>query len=201
MLHPVVTELHLPAGVAGPDAMDFDVRCFLVPHATGVTLIDTGMDQTVPLIAEKLAEIGAGWSDVTDVILTHHHPDHIGGLAEVIERAPDAVRWGGAGDTFPFAVNVAGDGETIRGLRVIATPGHTPGHLSLLATEDDTLLIGDLAGNQDNRLVRAPQVFTADAAEAERSLHAVSRVDFTHVYPSHGGPTDRQALQELISRP
>jgi glyoxylase-like metal-dependent hydrolase (beta-lactamase superfamily II) len=201
MLHPVVTELHLPAGVAGPDAMDFDVRCFLVPHATGVTLIDTGMDQTVPLIAEKLAEIGAGWSDVTDVILTHHHPDHIGGLAEVIERAPDAVRWAGAGDTFPVAVNVAGDGDTIRGLRVIATPGHTPGHLSLLATDDDTLLIGDLAGNQDNRLVRAPQVFTADAAEAERSLHAASRVDFTHVYPSHGAPSDRQALQELISRP
>jgi glyoxylase-like metal-dependent hydrolase (beta-lactamase superfamily II) len=96
---------------------------------------------------------------------------------------------------------VAGDGQTIRGLRVIATPGHTPGHLSLLAADDDTLLIGDLAGSQDDRLVRAPQVFTADAAEAERSLHAVSQVDFTHLYPSHGGPTDRQALHELLSRP
>jgi|SRR5882724_11691381 len=50
----------LPAGVAGPNAMDFDVRCFLVPHATGVTIVDTGMDPSVSVIAEKLAEIGSG---------------------------------------------------------------------------------------------------------------------------------------------
>jgi hypothetical protein len=32
-IHPVVIDVHLPAGVAGPDPMDFDVRCFLVAHA------------------------------------------------------------------------------------------------------------------------------------------------------------------------
>jgi glyoxylase-like metal-dependent hydrolase (beta-lactamase superfamily II) len=44
-----------------------------------VTLVDTGLEQSVPPIAEELAAIGAGWGDVTDVILTHHHPDHTGG--------------------------------------------------------------------------------------------------------------------------
>lgn len=199
MIHPIVSPVHLPAGVAGPDPMDFDVRCFLVTHATGITLIDTGLDQSVPLVTEKLAEIGGDWSDVTDVILTHHHPDHTGGLAEVIARAPGAAVWAGAEDTFPVAVKAAEDGETIRGLRVIATPGHTAGHLSLLATDDDVLLIGDLAGNQNGRLSRAPQAFTADPAEAERSLQKVSRLDFTHLHPSHGGPSDRQALQHLLS--
>jgi glyoxylase-like metal-dependent hydrolase (beta-lactamase superfamily II) len=198
MIYPVVTEIHRPAGVAGPDAMDFDVRCFLVPHATGVTVVDTGLDHAVPLIAGKLAEIGAGWTEVTDVILTHHHPDHTGGLAEVIALAPGASVWAGAHDTFPVPVKAAEDGATIRGLRVIETPGHTAGHLSLLATDDDVLLIGDLVGNPDGELVRAPEPFTADRAEAERSLHKVRLLDFTGLYPSHGAPSDRQALQHLL---
>jgi glyoxylase-like metal-dependent hydrolase (beta-lactamase superfamily II) len=198
MIHSVVTQLHLPAGVAGPDPMDFDVRCFLIPHATGVTIVDTGVDHSPPLIAEKLAEIGGDWSDVTDVILTHHHPDHAGGLTEVIARAPAAAVRAGADDTFPVAVKAAEDGALIRGLQVIATPGHTAGHLSLLAADDDALLIGDLAGNQNGRLVRAPETFTADPAEAERSLHKVSLLAFTNLYPSHGAPSDRQALRNLL---
>jgi hypothetical protein len=55
MIYPVVTEVHLPAGVAGPEPMDFDVRCFIVPHATGLTLVDTGFDHSVPLITGRLA--------------------------------------------------------------------------------------------------------------------------------------------------
>lgn len=201
MIHPVVTDIHLPAGVAGPDPMSFDVRCFLIPHATGLTLVDTGLEHSVPLITGQLAEIGAGWGDVTDVILTHDHPDHTGGLAEVITLAPGAALWAGAHDTFPVATKPAGDGETIRGLRVISTPGHTAGHLSLLSADDNVLLIGDLAGNPDGRLSRAPAPFTADPAEAERSLHKASRMDFADLYPSHGAPSDRAALQLLVDRP
>lgn len=194
----VVTQVHLPAGVAGPEAMDFDVRCFLIPHAAGVTVVDTGFDYSVPSITERLAEIGGTWKDVTDVILTHHHPDHIGGLAEIIQRAPAATVWASADDTFPATVRTAEDGEVIRGLRVIATPGHTAGHLSLLAVDDDALLIGDLVGNQNGQVSRAPEAFTADAAEAERSLRKVALLDFSEIYPSHGEPTDRQALQNLL---
>lgn len=201
MIHPVVIDVHLPAGVAGPDPMSFDVRCFLVPHATGVTLVDTGLDRSVPLITGSLAEIGADWGDVTDVILTHHHPDHTGGLAEVITLAPGAALWASTHDTFPVAAKAVDDGETIRELRVIATPGHTAGHLSLLSPHDDVLLIGDLAGNQNGQLIRAPAPFTADPAEAERSLRKASLLDFTDLYPSHGAPSDRQALQHLLNRP
>lgn len=198
MIHPVVTEAHLPAGVAGPDPMDFDVRCFLVPHATGVTLVDTGLADTGPSIAAKLAEIGATWSDLTDIVLTHDHPDHTGGLAEMTGRAPSATVWAGAQDTFPVGTKAAEDGATIRGLRVVATPGHTAGHLSLLSEHDGYLLIGDLAGSAGGRLDRAPAPFTADATLAEHSLRKVSELDFADLYPSHGAPTDRQALRLLL---
>jgi glyoxylase-like metal-dependent hydrolase (beta-lactamase superfamily II) len=191
MIHTVITEVHLPAGVAGPDPMDFDVRCFLLPHATGLTLVDTGMAHTVPSIAAQLSAIGATWDDVTDVILTHDHPDHTGGLSSVMALAPSATVWGGA--------VAAEDGTMIRGLRVVTTPGHTAGHLSLLATDDDVLLIGDLAGTQDGRLVRAPAAFTADPAGAERSLHKASKLDFALLYPSHGAPSTPQALHDLLA--
>ncbi|GAB3845604.1 MBL fold metallo-hydrolase [Dactylosporangium cerinum] len=200
MIHTVVTPVHLPAGIAGPEPMDFDVRCFLVPHATGVTLVDTGLPHTVASIAEQLAGLGAGWSDVTDVVLTHHHPDHTGGLPAVTGLAPQATVWAGAGDAFPVPAGPARDGATIRGLRVVATPGHTAGHLSLLSTDDGVLLIGDLAGTDGGGLVRAPAAFTADPAEAERSLRAVSRLDFADLFPSHGAPADAQALRELLDR-
>jgi glyoxylase-like metal-dependent hydrolase (beta-lactamase superfamily II) len=198
MIHPVAIQVHLPAGLAGPDPMDFDVRCFLVPHSTGVTLVDTGLDHSVSSITGKLAEIGADWGDVTDVILTHHHPDHTGGLSDVMALAPGAAVWASAHDTFPVTVKAAEDSETIRGMRVIATPGHTAGHLSLLATQDDVLLIGDLAGSQNGRLIRAPAPFTADPAEVERSLYKASLLDFADLYPSHGAPAGRQALQHLL---
>jgi glyoxylase-like metal-dependent hydrolase (beta-lactamase superfamily II) len=199
LIQPVVTQMHLPAGVAGPDPMDFDVRCFVVPHVSGVTIVDTGPDKSASMIADKLAQIGSDWGDVTDVILTHHHPDHTGGLADVVEHAPTATVWASPNDTFPVSVSPAQEAAVIRGLRVIATPGHTAGHLSLLAVEDGVLLIGDLVGNQDGLLVRAPEPFTADAAEAERSLQKVTLLDFARLLPSHGAPTDRQALHHLVS--
>jgi glyoxylase-like metal-dependent hydrolase (beta-lactamase superfamily II) len=154
MIHSVVIDVHLPAGVAGPEPVDLDVRCFLVPHATGITLVDAGLGHSVGAIAAKLGEVGAGWGDVTDVVLTHHHPDHVGGLGEVVALAAGATVWGNPGDDFPVAVEAVGDGDVVRGLRVVATPGHTAGHLSLLAEDDGVLLVGDLAGTQGGRFGR-----------------------------------------------
>jgi glyoxylase-like metal-dependent hydrolase (beta-lactamase superfamily II) len=201
MIHSVVIDVHLPAGVAGPEPMDFDVRCFLIPHPTGLVLVDTGLDHSAQPIAAKLAEIGAHWTDVSDLILTHHHPDHIGGLSEVMALAPGLNLWAGTQDIFPVSVQAAEDGAVIRGLRVVSTPGHTAGHLSLLLDHDGVLLIGDLIGSSDGRLVRAPAPFTSDAAEAERSLSKAALLDFADLYPSHGAPSSRQALLHLLDSP
>jgi glyoxylase-like metal-dependent hydrolase (beta-lactamase superfamily II) len=198
MIHAVVIDIHLPAGVAGPRAVDSDVRCFLVPHATGLTLVDAGPGPSVHAITTGLTGLGAAWSDVTDVILTHHHGDHLGGLPPVMAQAPGATLWASPLDDFPVPVKTAEHGDLIRGLRVVATPGHTAGHLSLLSDHDGSLLIGDLVGTRNGRLVRAPAPFTADPAEAELSLHRASLVDFTELHPSHGARSNREALRHLL---
>jgi glyoxylase-like metal-dependent hydrolase (beta-lactamase superfamily II) len=117
-------------------------------------LVDAG-GPLAPLF-EKAAEQDL---EVTHILLTHHHGDHIEALGEALERYPDAAVLahpeervpGTNGDLNP------GDELEIGGLKVKAlhTPGHTAGMLSLLVDDrelftGDTLFKGSVGG------VRAP---------------------------------------------
>ncbi len=108
----------------------------------------------------QLALLGLRPADIDTLILTHTHIDHVGGLPEFAhcevvmheaERAlPRPLYFDGR---CPFqwpAVRewrlVSGDREYLPGLRLLATPGHTPGHLSLLLELPNSgavLLTGD----------------------------------------------------------
>ena len=65
------------------------------------------------------------------------------------------------------------DRDVIGPLRVVASPGHTPGHLSLVDEEQGVLLVGDCVGVVAGRLVRAPERFTADPGVAEQTLRSL----------------------------
>ena len=69
-----------------------DMHVFLIILPEGVTCIDAGFPETVGLIDEALRELGRRLEDLHDVLLTHCHPDHAGGLAE-LERATGATAW------------------------------------------------------------------------------------------------------------
>jgi glyoxylase-like metal-dependent hydrolase (beta-lactamase superfamily II) len=201
MIHPVVTDVHVPAGMAGPDPMDFEVRCFLIPHPNGLLLVDTGMPDTPAALTAKLGELGATWSDVTDVVLTHHHPDHVGGLAEVRSLAPHATVRGSANDHYEGEIRPVAEGDTVRGVQVLETPGHTPGHICLIAEDGGALLIGDALGVLNGVLGRAPAPFTADPETAEKSLHRIAGIATGRVLFSHGAevadPAD--AIRALLT--
>ena len=188
-------DVHLPAGFAGPDPMDFEVRCFLVPHAEGIALIDTGLPGSSGEIGAALRDVGGTWADVSDVLLTHDHPDHAGGLEEVVALATHATVWGNA----PLTARPLLDGEMVRDLRVIATPGHTPGHVSFLHGEG-TLLVGDLVGSHDGHLERGPAVFTADTPQAEESIRKIARLGADRFLFSHGPEVSKpqHLLLELL---
>ncbi len=91
-IEPVVIQAQMPAGVVGPEPETLEVRSFVVACTDGIVVVDVGLPGTLGAIGSALDRIGAGWSDVTDVVLTHSHFDHVGGLAETaIERTQSSA--------------------------------------------------------------------------------------------------------------
>lgn len=122
---PVAMEHLIHAGALGPEASVLDVRAYLVPHANRMVLVDTGMEPTGAALTSALAGLGAGWSDVSDVIITHAHPDHVGALDAVRTAAPQARVHAPPSEGIAEA-NEIDEGDAIAGLRVLATPGSCP---------------------------------------------------------------------------
>ena len=140
------------------------VNEYLVVEDDGLTLIDTGLAGTHRLILARAAALGV---PVVRIVLTHAHRDHRGSLEALAAALPGvqviaSVREAEllAGNTEPrdhepdgplrgfraVAIRPARlveDGDTIGSLRVLATPGHTPGHLAFFDTRNGTLYAGD----------------------------------------------------------
>ncbi len=72
------------------------------------------------------------------------------------------------------------------GLRVIATPGHTPGHVSFFAPAAGILFSGDSIISEKGRLIISRPRATWDAAQAQASARAQAALGATIVCPGHG---------------
>jgi glyoxylase-like metal-dependent hydrolase (beta-lactamase superfamily II) len=197
------TDIYVPPGVVGPDSYSFEVNAFVVRRGDSIAVVDTLMrPDHCQLILDALARANASATDISWIVLTHHHPDHTGGLAELARRAPQAQILCGAGDlatiqaSTGMAVEAVGSGEEVMGFEVISAPGHTPGHLCLFDPITSTMLLSDAAANSGS-LQRAPARFTENAAQAEATLRALAERDFETAFPSHGDPLIGGASQSL----
>jgi glyoxylase-like metal-dependent hydrolase (beta-lactamase superfamily II) len=205
-VEPIVTEMQIPAGMFGPDPVAVDTRCFIASHAAGVILIDVGPPGTIQAIEEGLARVGAAWTDVSDIVLTHSHIDHTGGLAQLIERVPGVVIRAGEGEI--GEINVDGgaavaplrERDRVHHLEVLATPGHTPGHISLLDRAGSLLFAGDVVGNDRGALSFGPPAFTTDPAGAQASLERVESMELDRVLFAHGPEVEdpNAAIRQLL---
>ncbi len=100
-------------------------------EAPGNRLIAVDPGEAAPVRAELKR---SGWS-LAAILLTHHHPDHIGGVAELLAGGP--VRVVGPADArIPVAIETVGDGDHCEfpdlGLRfdILHVPGHTLSHIA-----------------------------------------------------------------------
>lgn len=205
---PARAEILVPAGRMGPTEVTFDVAAFVARRGDAITVVDALMqDAHLELIEAALVAAGAGYADIDQIVLTHHHPDHTGGLAELVRRAPQAQVLAGRGDVEAIrrATGVTADplvsGDSVLGLEVIETPGHTPGHLCLFDAGTSTILLGDLVGN-DGTVRRPPAQFTEDADRYEITLRSLAEREFATGLPAHGAPIREgaaAALRRLVS--
>ena len=80
------------------------------------------------------------------------------------------------------------DGDSVFGLRIVATPGHTPGHIAVLDEALGVLVVGDALTTSDGRPSSYPIASAEDIAEAQRSVAKLAALDFATLYVGHGEP-------------
>ena len=85
------------------------------------------------------------------------------------------------GEWFPWA----------GGCRVLATPGHTPGHISLYLEQEQVLITGDAAVAEGGRLELANPQFCLDLEQAEHSLERLRNTPCTRYICYHGGVLEK----------
>jgi glyoxylase-like metal-dependent hydrolase (beta-lactamase superfamily II) len=186
----------------------------LVVVDDGVVLVDTGLPGKSARIGKALFDLRRKVGEVHTILLTHHHPDHRGGVAEVHRRskarvvahALDAPVIDGTetwqmprilrvaerimGQPEPVAVDdvLQGDGPTpVPGITAFHTPGHTAGHVSYLLDRDGGVLFaGDAAAGGRRRLSPSPRLVTDDRHRAARSVARLAELDFEVAVFGHG---------------
>ena len=177
------------------------VNAYVLIRGKEAAVVDTGTPNNASKIADVVRTAGFGWDAVHHVILTHYHPDHVGSVGEVLAAAAKATAYAGAADIpqikSPRPLKAVGDNDEVFGLRVIATPGHTPGHVCVFDPAGSLLILGDAMNNTGNKLAGPNPQYTADMAEAHQSVKKLAKLKFERAVFGHGEPIDQGASQAI----
>ena len=170
---------------------------FANSYIFGTVLVDAGV---LPMAVQPFRD------EIDTIVLTHCHFDHTAHLKEISHlcRAKIAIHRDDAGGliddgkslSMQFGARSPGvvpdivlsDGDTIGGLTVIHTPGHTPGSCCFYSAPDKVLISGDTVFT-DGAFGRYD--FPGGSRQAlERSLDRLAPLDVEGLYPGHGEPVD-----------
>lgn len=201
------------------------VNCnvYLVEDGGKLLLIDTGLPRSDKKIIKAIENLNRSPSDVSTIVITHFHMDHVGSLKKMKEATGAKVAVHEADADFVAGTKEAPkpknlmiralssvmkstpvepdlrlkEGDKIGRLQVISTPGHTEGSISLLDSEQKVMFVGDAVRFMDGKLVGAPAQFTLDEAKAKESIGKIATYDFNIMLSGHGQPLTENASQKV----
>ena len=186
--------------------IQFVFSCYLIKHGDSYMMWDTGHSMTAPNVAPKvsvvdqLAQLGVKPEQIQYVGISHYHADHTGQVASFPQamlligsgdwnaitapkpaagvNAPPFAHWiSGGGKVEPQLTDkdVFGDGTVV----ILNTPGHTPGHHSLLVKlkeKGNVLISGDLVHFHENYDTNGVPWFNASRADTLASIDRFKKI-------------------------
>lgn len=197
-----------------------EAAAFLAVEEDGLTLIDTGLWGSLPAIRRAALAVGRRPEDIRRVLITHHHPDHIGELVELqqqyrvetyVHRQEAPFIRGERPQTGLFEAYALGalfrplkrffrtrpaavdheleDGDELPfcgGIRVLHTPGHTPGSVCYWFRSWGALLVGDVLNHRRSTMAFPLVMFSSDPAQAARTPVKLAPLQYEAVGFGHG---------------
>jgi len=175
-----------PSPFTGPGT-----NTYLLGTGASRILLDPGqgVDSYLGFLEQAMERCGC--ESIQEIVLTHGHPDHIGGCEQVMRRfgalSVKKRPWPEVDEAYPFEITPIDHGDVVRApgvsLRAIHTPGHAPDHLCFLLEEERALISGDNVLGVGTTVIPAQ---TGDLAQYMDSLERLLAEQPGRIYPAHG---------------
>ena len=201
---------------------------YLIESRDSLALVDSGSPGDGRRIEEYLRSIGRDVKDIEYILVTHSHPDHTGSAFALAEKSgarvaahrldskvhPDgevslsymgvftSVRLPIPYLRFTEVTDLVSDGDVLPigdGVRVIHTPGHTPGSLCFMDGGRKLLFSGDTLFSDGDRVSRSVPFPGYDGEAYRHSLNRLANEEFDTLCGGHGRPLVGGATHALRS--
>ncbi len=169
------------------------VSAYVLARGNKAAIVDTGVSGSADAIGRSLTDLGLTYNDVEHVVLTHHHGDHAGSIAEVMDRSVNATVYAGEADLDSItteAITGLVGGEDIFGFEALHTPGHTAGHIAVIDHDAGLLVAGDAIFTDGGSALEGPDRFFDDVPLSRQSIREMAALSFNTLLVGHGPPIE-----------
>ena len=219
----IIPNIHKIDGVRG-------ANCYLISSGSEMVLVDAGMRGSSRKVAKYLTKMGKNLSAIKYIFITHADIDHVGGAAEMKKTtgAKLVIHAGDAGvlagtdkgrnlkglmgllklmSPLMHAAPVQADivlkeNTDIAGYKIISTPGHSEGSISIYIP-GRVIFVGDaLRSDAEGNPKRPSKMLAADMVQAQASVQVIAGLEFDTLLCGHGAPVKGKAsakVKELLA--
>lgn len=175
-----------PSAFTGPGT-----NVYLIGTGRRRLLLDPGGGEPTFLPVLERAMRRSGCEEIQEIVLTHGHPDHVGGVRQVLERFGEMpvhkMPWPEVDAKLDLPLRALAEGQTLTTegarLRALHTPGHAPDHLCFLLDEEGALFSGDNVLGVGTTVI---PLGSGDLGQYMASLEKMRAASPGRIYPAHG---------------